>query len=337
MLSSRVCGALFGLTTMSRQSLPRNCRNAINCYVTLIRPSTISLNNICCTIIGTQNTITSHSFLFKQYSAHIKKPAEFHLNTIKGKELLKDALEMHKEQLREKKDVFVKDMRETKIRVKERVMEKMEEIVERENVLTIPNLLCVSRAMLSPYLAYVIMQEEFTLAMGVLLFAGFTDLMDGYIARNWPSQASKMGSFLDPMADKLLVGALVISLGYSNLFPMWLCGMVLFRDVFLIGAGFIIRYISLPPPKTLSRYFDVTHATAQLEPTFISKVNTVVQLVALATSLGAPIWGYIDHTALHGLWYFTGLTTVAAAASYIISKDTYKIIKETRQFAGKKS
>ncbi len=72
--------------------------------------------------------------------------------------------------------------------------------------------------------------------------------LDGYIARNWPSQASKMGSFLDPMADKLLVGSLVISLTYTNLFPLWLCGMVLFRDVFLIAAGFVIRYISLPPP-----------------------------------------------------------------------------------------
>lgn len=43
----------------------------------------------------------------------------------------------------------------------------------------------------------------------------------------------------------------------------------------------------------MARYFDVTHATAQLEPTFISKVNTAVQLVAIASSLGAPIWGYI--------------------------------------------
>lgn len=76
----------------------------------------------------------------------------------------------------------------------------------------------------------------------------------------------------------------------------------------------------------------MTHATAQLEPTFISKVNTAVQLTAVATSLGAPIWGYIDHTALHGLWYFTGVTTAAAALSYITSKDTYKIIKETKRF-----
>jgi len=137
------------------------------------------------------------------------------------------------------------------------------------------------------------------------------------------------------MADKLLVGSLVISLTYTNLFPMWLCGMVLFRDVFLIAAGFVIRWISLPPPKTFSRYFDVTHATAQLEPTFISKINTAVQLIAIASSLGAPIWDYANHPALQGLWYVTGATTFAAAVSYIVSKDTYKIIKESRKVKGK--
>jgi len=251
-----------------------------------------------------------------------------------GKDLLKNAIEMRREILLEKKDDFVKDMRIRKTIVKEKVrekMEEMEEIVERENVFTIPNLLCVGRGVLAPYLGYVIVQENYLLGMGLLVFAGITDIMDGYIARNWPSQASNLGSFLDPMADKLLVGSLVISLTYTSLFPVWLCGMVLFRDVFLIAAGFVIRYISLPPPKTFSRYFDVTHATAQLEPTLISKVNTAVQLIAIASSLGAPIWDYADHPALHGLWYVTGATTFAAALSYIVSKDTYKIIKESRK------
>lgn len=80
--------------------------------------------------------------------------------------------------------------------------------------------------------------------------------------------------------------------------------------------------------RTLSRYFDVTHATAQLAPTFISKLNTAVQLVTVAATLGAPIFSYVDHAYLHGLWYLTGFTTVAAAASYLTSKDTYKILRK---------
>lgn len=183
-------------------------------------------------------------------SSHVKKPSvDFQLKTIRGKELLKDELEKRKDKLREKRDGFVKDMRATKRRVKERVMTRMDEIVERENVMTIPNLLCVGRAALAPYIYYVVsVQADYSYAMGLLAFAGLTDLLDGYIARNWPSQASKMGSFLDPMADKLLVGALALSMCSAGLFPVWLCAMVLFRDVFLIGAGFIIRWISLPPP-----------------------------------------------------------------------------------------
>lgn len=89
------------------------------------------------------------------------------------------------------------------------------------------------------------------------------------------------------------MGCLVVSLTYTNMFPLWLTGVIVSRDVLLILTGFVIRYKSLPPPITLTKYFDATYATAQLSPTFISKVNTVVQLVAVAASVGAPVWNYI--------------------------------------------
>lgn len=78
-------------------------------------------------------------------------------------------------------------------------------------------------------------------------------------------------------------------------------------------------------------------------------MNTVVQLATIGISLGAPVWNYIgtfsfivfvlilfvnvlplDHTVLHGLWYLTGATTVAAALSYMLRKDTFKIIKSSK-------
>ncbi|XP_055525536.1 probable cardiolipin synthase (CMP-forming) [Wyeomyia smithii] len=260
----------------------------------------------------------------KRFYSSLKKPEEFPIKSVEGAEILQNVLEKNKQLLQERKNVIIQDIRVRKDKVKERV----EEVIERENVATIPNLLCIGRIVMSPYLGYVIVQSDFRLAMGMLVFAGLTDLADGFIARQWPSQASRLGSFLDPMADKILVGALVISMSYVELLPLWLSGMILFRDVFLIGAGFVIRYISLPQPRTLSRYFDVTHATAQLAPTLISKVNTAVQLATVAITLGAPIWSYVDHPYLHALWYLTGVTTAAAALSYIVNKDTYKILKK---------
>lgn len=249
---------------------------------------------------------------------------EFAIKTVKNTELLQEALVKKKQQFREQTQKIQENIRDTKAKVRE----KVEEVIEHENIFTIPNALCIGRIAMSPYLGYVIIQGEFPLAVGLMVAAGLTDFADGYIARNWKGQKSNFGSFLDPLADKCLMATLVVSLGYCNLMPLWLASMILFRDVFLIAAAFVIRYKSLPEThRTLARYFDASHVTAQLAPTFISKVNTGVQLFAVAASLGAPVWNYIDHPALHGLWYLTGMTTLAAAISYMVKKDTYKYLR----------
>lgn len=107
------------------------------------------------------------------YSSDVKKSNIQIHKTIKRSEILQDVLEKNKSILKEKRDVFVEDMRKTKTKVKE----KMEEVIERENVLTIPNLLCVGRAFLAPYLGYVIIQQDFNLAMALLVAAGVSDLV----------------------------------------------------------------------------------------------------------------------------------------------------------------
>ncbi|XP_025833387.1 probable cardiolipin synthase (CMP-forming) [Agrilus planipennis] len=184
--------------------------------------------------------------------------------------------------------------------------------------------------MLSPFLGMLIIQAEFQYALAVLGIAAVTDLLDGWIARTWESQSSNLGSFLDPMADKVLIATLFLSLTYAELIPVILTGMIIGRDVLLVTAGFIIRYQSLPPPKTLSRYFDASHATAKLAPTLISKVNTGIQLLLVGSTLAAPVFQYVNHPALQTLWYVTGVTTVAAGLSYIMSKNTYKILTKEK-------
>lgn len=95
----------------------------------------------------------------------------------KGKQILTDNIELKRQRMRERKEILVQGIREKKSKVQEKVRE-MEEIVERENIFTIPNFLCVARSFLAPYIGYVIIQENYQLAIGLLVFAGLTDLVD---------------------------------------------------------------------------------------------------------------------------------------------------------------
>lgn len=61
-------------------------------------------------------------------------------------------------------------------------------------------------------------------------------------------------------------------------------------------------YQSIALQRTISRYFDVTHATAQLAPTFVSKINTGVQLLLVGSTLAAPVFHYVGHPVLQSLW-----------------------------------
>ena len=62
------------------------------------------------------------------------------------------------------------------------------------------------RIVAAPYIAKLIIDGNFPLACGLFVYAGATDMADGYIARNFKNQASSLGSFLDPLSDKILVG-----------------------------------------------------------------------------------------------------------------------------------
>lgn len=80
--------------------------------------------------------------------------------------------------------------------------------------------------------------------------------------------------------------------------------------------------------KTLGRYFDPTYATAQLAPTYISKINTVIQLSFVAGTLAAPVFHFVNHPILETLCYITALTTLAGGISYLTSKNTYELFKK---------
>lgn len=200
-----------------------------------------------------------------------------------------------------------------------------------ENPWTIPNYLCIARIVLSPLLGYLIIEQYFHASLGLFALAGATDLLDGYIARNWPNQKSALGSALDPLADKILISVLYVSLTYAQLIPAPLTALIISRDVALIAAVFFVRYKTVPPPVTLSKFFNPCYTTARLRPTLISKINTAVQLFLVAASLASPVFHYTDSVFLQSLWYITALTTTVSAYSYYhYGKKTVEVLNKTK-------
>ncbi|RWS24189.1 cardiolipin synthase (CMP-forming)-like protein [Leptotrombidium deliense] len=196
-----------------------------------------------------------------------------------------------------------------------------------ENVFTLPNGLCLIRIGLTPYLGYLILFNDYKTALITFVVAGATDLLDGSIARTFPSQKSVLGSLLDPFADKLLVATLFATLTYTGLIPVPLTGLIILRDGLLVSGAAYLRYKSLPEPKTLSKYFNFKYATVQMKPTTLSKVNTALQLSVIAATLGTHVFGFENHPLLSGLFWVTAATTVASGFGYMWGNNTYKFIR----------
>ena len=110
-----------------------------------------------------------------------------------------------------------------------------------------------------------------------------SDFLDGKIARMWPSQQSALGTALDPLADKVTMVAVYSTFYMSGGIPEWLFFPIIARDVALVLATAIVRYRTLPHPKTWDRYFDFGLVSVKLNPTWISKVTIhIVPICAIA-------------------------------------------------------
>lgn len=125
------------------------------------------------------------------------------------------------------------------------------------NALTLFRLILIGPFLLSFY------NQDYVGAFYIFVIAGFSDGLDGWMARyfNWQSP---LGSFIDPLADKLLVASSFISLALLNQLPWWLVVIVFMRDL-TISAGVVAWYY------LIQRKLD-------FEPTYLSKINTVLQL-----------------------------------------------------------
>ena len=182
-----------------------------------------------------------------------------------------------------------------------------------------PNIITMSRIIATPFLGYIIIEGHYDWAFAGVSIFGFTDWLDGYIARKY-NQMSVLGTFLDPFADKILIMTLTLAEGYVGLVPAGLAGLIVARDFGLIIGGFYMRAKTKPVGVP---FFDTTQASAlKVTPSLLSKFNTLFQVMLLTgallnASLQVGEWG--DNVVL-GLSALTFVTTIGSGVDYWINR-----------------
>lgn len=165
-------------------------------------------------------------------------------------------------------------------------MQEGQEISSR--VFTIPNLVSLLRLALVPVFAVLIVVGEDVWALAVLAFSGFTDWLDGVLARRL-HQVTRLGQMLDPAADRLFIFVTLIGLTWRDVIPLWILVVIVARDVMLACL--------LP---VLAR-----HGYGPLPVSFVGKAGTFALLYAFPLLLLATVPGGVGAAAHVVGWAFT--------------------------------
>ncbi len=132
-----------------------------------------------------------------------------------------------------------------------------------------PNLLTLLRLFIIPFLVIEITDGRYGVAFALFLFAGLSDGLDGLLAR-WLGQQTRLGLYLDPIADKLMLSTLFVTLTHVGLIPRYVTVLVFSRDL-----GILLIATLLFATGTLRDF----------RPSLLGKVNTVVQILALIAAM----------------------------------------------------
>lgn len=163
----------------------------------------------------------------------------------------------------------------------------------------VPNLLTSFRiTLIIPFFIY-FHQSEYIISFYIFIFAGFTDALDGWLARHYHWQ-TPFGSFLDPMADKFIVVVSFVLLAIAHQLPWWLVILVFLRDA-TIAVGILFWSIFIQEKLIFS-------------PTFLSKVNTTLQLLLVVFCLFELAYSPFE---IPVKFLLTTLTATTTALSYI--------------------
>ena len=167
----------------------------------------------------------------------------------------------------------------------------------------LPNAISLLRIALVVPVVVLIIRGQYGLALLLFFVAGFSDGVDGYLAKkyNW---STRFGALIDPVADKLLVACTFIALVYTGLAPFWLGAVVILRDVIIIGGATAYNFLIKP-----------VHG----EPTRVSKLNTALEILFVLFTLTRAAYGWPQQITIIVVGAAVFVTVMISGIDYVWS------------------
>ncbi|MHA1523583.1 MAG: CDP-alcohol phosphatidyltransferase family protein [Alphaproteobacteria bacterium] len=168
--------------------------------------------------------------------------------------------------------------------------------------MSLPNMITLGRMVLVPFVVWLIISGQNQWAFWLFLLAGISDAVDGFIAKQF-NQATLLGAYLDPLADKLLLVSIYVTFGVVEILPPWLVILVVSRDV-LVVLGLVVTWLLDRP--------------IQIRPLMISKINTTLQIALAGFALGRLGYGLRLSEIQDTLVILVALLAFASLAAYFV-------------------
>ncbi len=148
-----------------------------------------------------------------------------------------------------------------------------------------------------------LLNNEFFLALVLFFIAGITDALDGWVAKRYSCQ-TRLGSILDPAADKLLLVSSFVTLNIIGLLPLWLLLLIFLRDLMIVSG-------------TVGRFMGEGKSDNDLlTPSKLSKINTALQISLVLFLVTTQLYPVLTDWSM-ALFVIVATSTVLSGADYV--------------------
>ena len=177
----------------------------------------------------------------------------------------------------------------------------------------IPNAICIARVILVAPIVFFLSQQEYFAVVILIAVAGVSDAVDGFLARQFHWR-TRLGSILDPAADKLLAISVFLTLAYLGLIPLSLAILVVARDAVIVGGAAAYQWLVAP---------------LEGEPRLISRINTTCQFIFVGLTLTAAAFAWPPDIVVVIAGAAVVFTSVTSGLDYAFNWST-RAWRETR-------